>query len=428
MKKQLFISLIGLLFPLISAYANDGVFLMPSECSIENKNVYEPINEIHIRFKEAIDVVKDVQAFIYCGNEKMATGAITSYQYSGKTGKESYVIATFNNLILPKGKSYKLEIPADCIYSSSNPSVKNKELQIPFTVPAYITVDECTIKNGSTVASTDFIAFHFRTETEPLGSPTMTLYREGIPVRKVEAVVNWDWNIGQAYAKFETVMNFEKGINYSIVLPEGSLSPRFRTDITNEEAKVDFIGGYTKPIEPITYVWCSLFDSQTDVLNEILFYYDRAIMLSENPKIQLLSADNKLIKEVVPTLREENKKWIVACNFGGIKVPEGGCQIVIPEGTVISADGNVAVNSNNKLNVNVSTGINAAAADNIKIKTSDRKISISNAPTGKTLEIYSAEGKKIIQQPVTSNSITIELQSHGIYIVHINGISYKVTV
>ena len=132
-------------------------------------------------------------------------------------------------------------------------------------------------------------------------------------------------------------------MHYSLVLPEGSLRPRFRTDITNEEAKVDFVGGYTEPMETINYVGCNILDNKDGVLNEVRFFYNQPIMLSPNAKIQLFGNNNKLIKEATPVLTKEKEQWVVSCNFGGVEVPHEGCYIVIPAGSIISANGNVVV-------------------------------------------------------------------------------------
>ena len=221
MKKDLLICIIGLCMLAIPAYADGDETLTPSKCSIENKLVYEPINEVYITFASHIGIAKDAKATITCNGNTMATGVIGSYTYK----EEGIATIAFDKIVLPKGKAYKLEIPAGAIYL-----------------------------NGSVVVTERSIWFYYKTETEPIGNPTMTLYREGVPVRTLKAHVGWDWGLGQVYADFGKEMNFEKGVHFSLVLPEGSLSPRFRTDITNEEAKVDFIGGYTKPLESISYV------------------------------------------------------------------------------------------------------------------------------------------------------------------------------
>lgn len=423
MKKQLLIGIVGLCMSAISAYANNVETLTPQECSIDNKLVYEPINVINIKFAGHIDIAEDARAIITCGEKTIATGVFTSEAYR----KEGYAVIAFDNLILPKGCSYKLEISEGAIYLQNNPTIKTENLKFGFEVPEKITGAECSVKNGSVVMSEKLIYFEYKTETEPIGNPIMTLYREGVPVRTLEAHVGWDWNLGQAYVDFGNGMNFEDGVNFSLVLPEGSLTPRFRTDITNEEARVDFVGGYTEPTEPINYVWCSLFDNHNnDVLDEVSFFYDQAVMLSPNPKIQLLDTDKKLIMEVTPILIEENGQWIVSCNFEGVKVPENGCYIIIPEGTVISANGDVKVNATNSLGVNVTTGVGEVSTNDIEIKVSDRRLIIDNAPIGKIILVYSVDGKKVIDHLIFSKHLTLELPSKDIYIVSINGKAYKI--
>ena len=41
-------------------------------------------------------------------------------------------------------------------------------------------------------------------------------------------------------------IRFEKGVNYKLVLPAGSVHARFRDDIVNEKAVFNFVGGYEK--------------------------------------------------------------------------------------------------------------------------------------------------------------------------------------
>lgn len=425
MKNYLLISIIGLCMLSIPAYADGDETLTPRKCSIENKLVYEPINEVYITFASHIGIAKDAKATITCDGKTMATGVIGSYTYK----EEGIATIAFDKIVLPKGKSYKLEIPAGAIYLEGTPTVKTGNLKFDFTVPEKITGAECTVENGSVVVTERSIWFYYKTETEPIGNPTMTLYREGVPVRTLKAHVGWDWDLGQVYADFGKEMNFEKGVHFSLVLPEGSLSPRFRTDITNEEARVDFIGGYTKPLESISYVWCSLFDNHNiDVIDEVRFFYNQAVVLSPNPKILLLNVDQTLIKEVIPVLTEENGQWVVSCNFGGVKVPEKGCCITIPEGTVISANGDVVVNAKNTFDVNVTTKIGNVSNRNIEVKASDGRVVIDNAPIGGKLYVYSAEGKKVAERLVSSPRLTLELPSKGIYIVAINGKAYKVNI
>ena len=122
----------------------------------------------------------------------------------------------------------------------------------------------------------DRIGFYFPTETAALEGNSITLLREGVPVRTYPCDVSWDWDLGYAGIDFGYRMKFENRVHYSLLLPKGAVSALHRSDITNEEAIVNFIGGYTEPVKPLTYTWCSLFDHHpSDKLNEVIFYYDQ---------------------------------------------------------------------------------------------------------------------------------------------------------
>ena len=147
MKKHLFLGIVGLCMSAISAYANDVETLIPQECSIENKLVYEPINQVHLEFTAHVDIAKDAKATITCGDKTMATGVITSDTYMEK----GIALVSFEKLVLPKGKSYKLEIPAGAIFLKSAPDVKNGDLKFDFEVPEKIISTDCSVKSGSSV-------------------------------------------------------------------------------------------------------------------------------------------------------------------------------------------------------------------------------------------------------------------------------------
>ncbi len=229
MKKHLLICIIGLCMLAIPTFAEGNEILTPTSCTIENKRVYEPLNVTNIYFAGKITVAEDAKALITCDGKTVATGTIKSDTYQ----EQGIAVISFDKLILPKGRSYQLEVPSGTISLKSNPTMKAENLKFSFTVPSKIQGKYCSVKDGSTVTSERLICFYFETETEPIGEPEMTLYREGLPVRTFKANVGWDWNLGQAYADFGEKMNFEKGVHYSLVLPEGSLRPRFRTDITH---------------------------------------------------------------------------------------------------------------------------------------------------------------------------------------------------
>ena len=120
MKKHLLICIIGLCMLAIPNYADGNEVLTPIKCSIENKLVYEPINEVYITFASHIGIAKDAKATITCDGKTMATGVIGSYTYK----EEGIATIAFDKIVLPKGKSYKLEIPSGTIFLETTPTVK----------------------------------------------------------------------------------------------------------------------------------------------------------------------------------------------------------------------------------------------------------------------------------------------------------------
>lgn len=110
-----------------------------------------------------------------------------------------------------------------------------------------------------------------------------------------------------------------------------------RSDITNEEISVSFIGCYREPIVPIQYVWCSLSNHPTsEVLREVTFYYNQHVMLSVNPIVQLCNeTDGIIVKETVLTMTEENDQYIMTVNFDITPlISEKGYTILIHEATL----------------------------------------------------------------------------------------------
>mgnify|MGYP000134558765 FL=1 len=205
------------------------------------------------------------------------------------------------------------------------------------------------------------------------------LYREGEAVRVIPFHATWDWDLGQAQWILVDKMNFEKGVNFALEIPEGTIYAMYRPDITNKKAVLHFVGGYEEPLPSINYVWCSLFDNHpADVLGEVAFYYNQAVMLSCDPKVQLWYGDNsEMVKEVMPTLTEEDGQWVLKADFEDTPLTsDKGYTIVIPDGTLISANGDVVINSRRTVNVGDATGISQFGNDALSVRTTKGGISV----------------------------------------------------
>lgn len=271
----------------------------------------------------------------------------------------------------------------------------------------------------------------FSWETAPVDGGKAILLREGVPVREYYCDVSWDWNLGYAGIDFGENINFENGVRYSIQLPAGSTSALYRTDIVNEEEIVNFIGGYTEPVKPIQYTWCSLFDNHTtDVLGEVKFYYDRPIALSANPIIKLnIENENLTVKEVVPTISEENGDWVLAADFENIPlISEKGYTIIIPEGTIVSKEGDVVVNQRNVMEIGSSSGIVEIENREVSINSANGVISIGQIFKGCNIKLFSLDGTMIYNTKTSEGNVSISVPTFGVYLLSINGKTYKIAV
>ena len=414
-------------------YAGSTDKLLPVGNSIENRLVYEPIEVVYLEFSVAIAISDGAKATITCDGERMAEGVITMGDARGQ--RQAAIL--FDKTILPKGKSYKLEVPAGAIYTRDQPTIVMDRYVTPFTVPEYITTRGCSIQEGEIVGYTKSISFYYDTETEPLGTPMATLYREGVPIQSVAVYITWDWDLGQMHAHFDKYLDFEEGVHYTFTLPEGSMTPRFRTDITNAESSVHFIGGAATPpaevpdpIPPLSFVKCSLYDWTTpqEVLNEVYFYYDEPIKLSDDPKIQLFDgSDKSLIKEVIPTLMREDDWWIVACDFGGVRIPDEGAMLIITEGSVLRAGDNKGQNDKNTIRITPTPqSTDQVEANNPSIYGHNGQIIIDNAPMGELVSVYAVDGGLIAREVISAHSFVLSVEPNAVYVVSLQGRTYRV--
>lgn len=434
MKKLLLCCLVGLSMLLVKPlYAGSTDKLLPVGNSIENRLVYEPIEVVYLEFSVAIAISDGAKATITCDGERMAEGVITM----GDARGQSQAAILFDKTILPKGKSYKLEVPAGAIYTRDQPTIVMDRYVTPFTVPEYITTRGCSIQEGEIVGYTKSISFDYDTETEPLGTPMAILYREGVPIQSVAVYITWDWDLGQMHAHFDKYVDFEEGVHYTFTLPEGSMTPRFRTDITNAESSVHFIGGAAtppaevpNPIPPLSFVKCSLYDWTTpqEVINEVYFYYDEPIKLSDDPKIQLFDgSDKSLIKEVIPTLMREDDWWIVACDFGGVRIPDEGAMLIITEGSVLRAGDNKGQNDKNTIRITPTPqSTDQVEANNPSIYGHNGQIIIDNAPMGEPVSVYAVDGGLIAREVISAHSFVLSVEPNAVYVVSLLGRTYRV--
>lgn len=407
--------------------------LVPEQCTMGGSPVYDPIIDIAFDFDGAVSVAEKSVATVYSDEGGVvATGAMSASNYIGSQKTQGTAIISFENpLVLPKGKSYRLVVPKDVIYREGDPSVSNDELVVEFNVPATLGDAVPSIESDTPVEKAQWIGFYFGTETASLNGAEAILLREGVAVRTYDLDVSWDWNLGYAGADFGEPMNFEAGVRYTLQIPKGSVSALHRPDITNEELSVSFTGGYTEPLKPLDYVWCSLYDSHpSDVLGTVSFYYDQPVMLSENPVVRLyIEKEDMTVKEVVPALTEEEGKWVLTADFENTPlIPEKGYSIIIPEGTLVTKDGDVVVNSRNVMDVGKTTGISGVETQRPVILNENGIVRIERLRPGTEIRLFSPDGKMIKRLRASNESVSLTVPNSGIYVLSINNDTYKIVV
>lgn len=352
MKKTRFTFLL-LLSGIVPCMAGESGVLTPESCNVGNRPFTAPLSEIYFDFDGGIKLLEGASAIVECDGKTVTTATdIEASNYRGQKRTQGTLILKFDEQNLPKGKSYTVCVAAGSISQEDNTEIKNQTITQVFSVPENLGEARIDWKDDaviSTVSESGYYGFpviYWGIETEPIGNPCFILYREGVPVRELPAHITWDWNLGQAYAKVSGAMNFEQGVNFTLTLPAGSAHAMLREDIVNEEVSFNFIGGYTEPIQPLTYSWCSLFSDHSNVLNEVTFTYQRPIRLAEDAVIQLWYADgSELIMEAPAYINQNINCFAVSADFDGYEMTsERGYTLVIPEGTVIAESGDPVMN------------------------------------------------------------------------------------
>ena len=307
-----------------------------------------PLDNFQLSFDGGVQASSEARAYVtHDGAEVASSVSIEVKNYEGERRTQGWVWFFFSGECLPKGEEYTLHVAPGSIMSSDDKTVSNDEILVDFHIPEDIGEAHFEYySNGQTIEGEDSFSCSWRHETSPVGEPEWELYREGVLVRRYPADVTSDWDLGQARVDFDGMMHFEQGVNYRLVLPAGSVCT-YREDIMNTEVSLDFVGGYTEPVEYPAYHWCSLFDNTDGVVNEVSLYFRMPIKLTgENPMILTESFEGvESSWEAMPTLSEENGEWVLTADFGGVELKSGGSYTVyLTEGSVVSTEGDVAVN------------------------------------------------------------------------------------
>ncbi len=349
MKTKLLIAITCTLLGLQAIAAGNAPIMYPLSYTVKKDMPFVyPLEKIGVKFDRAIKLI-DAAAepvVVKCDGVVVAQAStLEIINQESKRSVEGILSVHFEKQNLPKGATYELCIPEGIIgwtEIKDGTQLVNAATSAEFSVPSTLGATQGTPDGDYIRDSNHFITVYWSYETKAVGEPKFYLYRENEKIAELPADVAWDWNLGQARPVFNEYMAFDKGVNYRLVLPAGSVSSEYREDITNDEVVINFIGNYTDDSLPFTYTWCSLYSDHSGILGEVSFRFDRPIAIAPDAKIQLyeIYPAEQLIMEVTPWLNTDVNCWLLMCDFGGYqRDDEWGFTIVIPDGAIVSADG-----------------------------------------------------------------------------------------
>lgn len=345
MKKSLLIAGIALL----AAAPAVASSLQPKSCTLGRIGsdietpFLAPIEDIGISFNMPVEVKPYSIATIYCGEERVCESKEVAFNYNyGAT--QGNIAIFFEPTLLPKGKGYRLVLPAGAVHSLDNPDVESEEVTVRFRVPAVIEeCKECNLPDGERIASLNSFSMYWHYETEAaVEKPTCSLYRGDELIGSYPGYVCWDWDLGQAHFDFGEDIYFDKDVDYSIVVPAGIACSRYRDDILNEERVFRFKGDYT-PEEPglkydrLTFRW----HEQTHDIIAIDYTFGEPIILGDDPHVYIRKIGEETpVYDIRPYINDQVNCFMLTADLDKVVwESETGYEIILTEGSVHNIDG-----------------------------------------------------------------------------------------
>ena len=139
--------------------------------------------------------------------------------------------------------------------------------------------------------------------------------------------------------------------------------------------------------------------------------------------------DSIVVKEVAPTLTSQNGMWILAADFESTPLsPARSYSVVIQEGTVVTPDGDVVVNSSNATKVDTSTGLQRADTTPIHMTTRGRSIELSGLSLGTAVGLFKADGSIVASRKAKTGPLLIHAPEPGVYIIKVGSTAQKILV
>ena len=421
--KNIIITLLAALFTTITANAA-GSFPQGTCGLLINYPSYYPITDLLYIFSTPVSVKDGAEAYVYHKDEIVATGLLRM-EKSSLLGS-SLLYFDSDVYMLPKGRTYRMEIPAGSLYLESDPSVCNDLMIIDFCVPSYIAGIYLHKKVGESVASG--MMFYFDLGISAPNSPLMEVYRDGVLVGTAPVSATGGSDSFVSASPFNVV--FEDEVPYTLALPESSIWVRDGADMANPEMSVNLIGSIIESYPTADYVDMEkIFDPETNVLSKVIFYYDQPIMMVENESVQLLDgndlvaeADNGYTSsnEAYSYYGEDDGTWMLIADFSRIadRLEPGKDYDAVPTDGAVYAVTDIHGGSSVQ---------SASTENNVLLGCTDGTLTVKNAAQGSLITAYTVDGRMAGSTVADGTApATLALPVKGLYIVTVGHRSYKV--
>ena len=211
--------------------------------------VFYDVEDPVFYFESWVNVKELARAYVMHGDEVVAVSKpLVAGDYHSSRGASVMLYMKFDTpLRLPKGKDYKIVVPAGSVYSVDNPSVVAGRLECAFHVSGDFTGEfskySSKIYDGCTLNSLLSGSVSFgQIETVPVGNPKICLYKGDELVAEGEVNIGWDFGMGYMNFNFGKEIPLEEGTHYQLVLPAGSACSIGREDIVNKEMRINIYG------------------------------------------------------------------------------------------------------------------------------------------------------------------------------------------
>ena len=115
-------------------------------------------------------------------------------------------------------------------------------------------------------------------------------------------------------------------------------------------------------------------------------------------------------------------KWVATVDNTGLVTMYSAGEVII---TATTTDGS---NLSATCRINVYSGIDGVNGDNVIVATIGDNIVVKNAQLGSIVRVYAADGSIISSEVATDGDVVVEAPIKGVYIVSVNGKTFKVMV